>query len=273
MARTGAAFADLLSSVGQKDPKAGLVGSLSFGSAFWDARSPGKRPRELRPFQALGSGTLSAPATGGDLLIHLTSHRLDLNFEAGRAVVLQLEDAVEVLDEVHGFTYLDGRDLTGFIDGTANPKPDERSEVALIGDEDPDFAGGSYVLVQRYVHDLEAWAALPEKDQERVIGRTKPDSEELTDKPETAHISRVEIEEQGKELQIVRHSYPYGKVAGDSGLLFIAYARDLGIFEKMLGRMFGVAGDSQHDRLMDYTRAVSGAFFFTPSLERLKRMA
>lgn len=182
---------------------------------------------------------------------------------------------VAVLEEVEGFSYLDSRDLTGFIDGTANPKGEERMEVALIGDEDPDFAGGSYVLAQRYVHDLEKWSRLPVAEQEMVFGRTKPDSTELGEdkKPATAHISRVEIEEDGEELKIVRHSLPYGKASGESGLFFIAYSKDARIFEKMLSRMIGTAGDGLHDHLMDFTRAVSGAIFFVPPLEVLRRLA
>ena len=183
----------------------------------------------------------------------------------------QLGETVEVMDEVHGFQYLDSRDLTGFIDGTENPKGKGRAPVALIGAEDPAFAGGSYVFTQRYVHNLKKWATVPQKEQEKVIGRRKPDSKELSDKtkPPTAHISRVVIEEDGEELEIVRHSLPYGTVS-ESGSFFIAYSKTLDIPEKMLSRMMGATGDGLHDHLMDYTRAVSGATFFAPSLEVLK---
>ncbi len=183
----------------------------------------------------------------------------------------QLGGSVTVMEEVHGFRYLDSRDLTGFIDGTENPKGAERAEVALIGDEDPDFAGGSYAFTQRYVHDLKRWAAVPQAEQEATIGRRKTDSEELETKPPTAHISRVVIEEDGRELEIVRHSFPYGTVS-ESGLFFIAYSRTLDTTEKMLSRMMGTAGDGLHDHLMDYTRAVSGATFFAPSLPMLRAL-
>src|SRR5206468_1844421 len=177
-----------------------------------------------------------------------------------------LGDAVEVMDDVTGFRYLDGRDLTGFIDGTENPKGKGRAAAALIGAEDRDFAGGSYVYTQRYVHNLKKWAAVPLAEQEGAIGRRKRDSKELSDtvKLNTAHISRVVIEEDGEELEIVRHSFPYGTVS-EAGLFFIAYTKDLRITEQMLGRMMGAAGDRLHDRLMDFTRAVSGATFFAPS--------
>lgn len=169
----------------------------------------------------------------------------------------QLGEAVDVMDEVHGFRYLDSRDLTGFIDGTENPKGKARAAVALIDAEDPAFAGGSYVFTQRYIHNLKQWATVPQPEQEKVIGRKKRDSKELSEKakPPTAHISRVVIEEQGEELEIVRHSFPYGTVS-EAGLFFIAYTKDLSIPEKMLSRMLGTAGDGMHDHLMDHTRGV-----------------
>ncbi len=255
--------------------EAGLVSAVGFGSEYWDVLSPGKRPARLRPFKPLTAGGLSAPATGGDILIQLISRRHDLNFEVAARLRRELGEAVEVMDEVHGFRYLDTRDLTGFIDGTENPHtPEDRSDVALIGDEDPGFAGGSYVFTQRYVHNLKQWASLGTRDQELAIGRTKPDSEELPAdiKPPTAHISRAVIEENGQELQIVRHSFPYGNLS-EAGLFFIAYTRNLDIPEKMLRRIIGASGDGLHDRLMDFTQAVSGANFFAPSIEMLRSLA
>ncbi len=255
--------------------EAGMVSAVSFGPEFWDRLSPGRHPARMRPSTPISAGALDAPATGGDLLIHLISDRHDLNFEVAGRLRSELQPMVELMDEVHGFRYLDGRDLTGFIDGTENPHdPAERRAAALIGNEDPVFAGGSYVFTQRYVHNLAKWAGLGTRDQELAVGRTKPDSEELPAdvKPPTAHISRVVIEEHGEELQIVRHSFPYGNLA-EAGLFFIAYTRDLAIPDKMLRRMMGVAGDGLHDRLMDFTRAVSGANFFAPSLEMLGALA
>ena len=197
--------------------------------------------------------------------------RRDLCFELGFEIRQQLGGSVEVLDEVEGFRYLDSRDLTGFIDGTENPKGRRRARVALIGNEDPRFTGGSFVFTQRYVHDLARWNQLSRRDQEKVIGRSKRDSVELGEraKPPTAHISRVVIEENGEELEIVRHSLPYG-TPSECGLFFIAYNRNLDTLEKMLARMLGTTGDGHHDRLLDFTRAVSGATFFAPSLGLLR---
>jgi putative iron-dependent peroxidase len=274
VAKVAAGVPTLVEKVSAVDPRAKLVCTVSFGSEFWDVISPGKRPAGLRPFQAIDADGLRAPSTGGDVLIHILSKRHDLNFELALRIRNQLGDTVEVMDEVQGFQYLDSRDLTGFIDGTANPKgAKERIAVALIGDEDVAFVGGSYVFTQRYVHDLQKWATIPTKEQEKVIGRRKADSEELSEraKPPTAHISRVVIEENGEELEIVRHSFPYGTVS-EKGLFFIAYSKTLDIPEKMLSRMMGTSGDGFHDHLMDYTQAVSGANFFAPSLEVLKSL-
>ncbi len=259
--------------VGALDRRAKLVCTASLGPDFWDVVSPKKRPKGLRPFIAIDSGGKRAPNTGGDLLFHIISKRPDLNFELALRVMAELGDRVEVMDDVAGFRYLDSRDLTGFIDGTENPKGRERAAAALIGNEDAAFAGGSYVFTQRYVHALAQWATLALKEQEGAIGRRKRDSKELSDrvKPATAHISRVVIEEDGEELEIVRHSFPYGTVS-EAGLFFIAYTKDLRIPERMLARMMGTAGDGLHDHLMDFTRAVTGATFFAPSLQGLRSL-
>lgn len=272
--KVAAALPSLARKVGSIDPSAKLVCNIGFGSEFWDLISPEKRPRGLRPFKAIEMEGRRAPNTGGDLLFHIVSKRHDLNFELARKLRIELGDAVEVMEEVHGFRYLDSRDLTGFIDGTENPKGKDRAPAALIGKEDPAFAGGSFVFTQRYVHDLQKWSGVPEREQDKVIGRRKRDSKELPDgiKPPTSHIGRVVIEENGEELQIVRHSFPYGTLA-EAGLFFIAYCKTLDIPEKMLSRMMGTSGDGMHDHLMNFTRAVSGATFFAPSLQTMRWIA
>lgn len=274
VARVLAGTPALTTKLAAMERRAKLVSAVAIGSDFWDVVSPASRPAGLRPLKPLTADGLSAPATGGDLLFHIISRRHDLNFELALRLKAALGDTVEVMDEVHGFRYLDSRDLTGFIDGTENPKGKDRPAVALIGAEDRKFAGGSYVFTQRYVHNLKAWATLATKDQEGAIGRRKPDSKELSAKakPATAHIARVTIEEDGNELKIVRHSFPYGTVS-EAGLFFIAYCKTLDIPEKMLARMFGTSGDGMHDRLMEFTKAVSGANFFAPSIQTLRALA
>ena len=262
---------DLLANVIEKsDAESGLHCVFGFGSKAWDRMSPGKRPKGLHPFKAIRKGTRVAPSTGGDLFLHIASDRHDLNFELARKAANQLRPYVSSVEEVHGFRYLDSRDLTGFIDGTENPKGKGREEAAIIGPDDPDFAGGSYVAIQRYVHKLDKWEKLKTEDQEKVIGRTKSDSVALPEekKPPTSHIGRVVIEENGEELQILRQSYPYGN-SRESGLFFVAYTKSLGTFERMLSNMMGTSGDGLYDHLMGYTEARTGATFFIPSRELL----
>ncbi len=275
VARAAAGLEKLAASVRKLDKgKSKLVASVGFGPELWDRLSPGKKPRKLGPFIPERGPVYSAENTGGDLLFHILSDRHDLNLELAMRLRDVLGDRVTVMDEVHGFRYLDGRDLTGFIDGTENPKGKARGPAALIGREDPEFAGGSYVFTQRYVHNLAKWKKLSPADQERAIGRTRKNSTQLSAarKDPQAHISRVVIEENGAELQILRHSFPYGTTS-EAGLFFIAYTRDLDIPFKMLRRMLGVGGDRRHDLLMEIVKPVSGATFFVPSAQLLKRFA
>jgi putative iron-dependent peroxidase len=274
VAKVAAGVPALTAKIAATDARSRLVCTVGIGPELWDVVSPEKHPAALRRFRALEVDGRRAPNTGGDLLLHMLSKRHDLNWELAMRIRGSLGDRIEVMDEVHGFRYLDSRDLTGFIDGTENPKGKERAAAALIGDEDPAFAGGSYVFTQRYVHDLRRWATLSTEQQEKIIGRRKKDSKELPPdvKPPTAHIARTVIENNGDELEIVRHSFPYGTVS-EAGLFFIAYTRTLDVPERMLARMIGASDDGIHDRLMDFTRAVSGATFFAPSLKALKSLA
>jgi putative iron-dependent peroxidase len=246
---------------------------LGIGSELWDRLSPAHRPAGLRPFRPVKANGRVAPATGGDLFLQITSGRHDLNLDLAMGLVRRLQPVATMTEEIHGFRYRDSRDLTGFIDGTENPKGKARAAAALIGEEDRPFAAGSYVAVQRYVHDLERWRGLDDREQEQIIGRTKRESVELSKakKPQTAHISRVVIERDGAELQILRQSYPWGTVR-EAGLYFAAYTKSLDVFDLMLARMMGTTGDGLQDRLMEFSRAVTGATFFVPSLETISSL-
>ncbi len=243
-----------------------LACNVGFGAEFWSQLMPDEAPRELSPFEAIKGTGGSAPQTGGDLLLHIACDRRDMSYELAQRLRGILGDAFAIQLDVSGFRYFDSRDLTGFIDGTANPDPEERGEVVLIGDEDSSFAGGSYALAQRYVHNMAYWSRLSPEEQERAIGRKLEDGEELTgdDLPETAHKSRVEIEEDGHELKIMRVSSPYGDMS-EAGLFFLAFCKTPSTFKRMLERMFGTSGDGLSDRLQDFTRAESGAIFFIPA--------
>ncbi|MGL6258087.1 Dyp-type peroxidase [Vibrio sp. WXL210] len=249
----------------QSQPGAQLTLSIAFTHQFW-SQLDASMPKELVAFEPLGEGENTAPATDVDVLIHCHSQRPDLHFFVLRKFISMVEESVEIVDETNGFRYLDSRDMTDFVDGTENPEGAARQDVAII--PEGEFVGGSYVMVQRFIHNLPAWNRLNISAQEKVVGRTKPDSIELEDVPAQSHVGRVDIKEKGKGLKIVRHSLPYGSVSGDHGLLFIAYCNTLHNFQAMLNSMYGVT-DGKTDQLLRFTHAVTGAYFFAPSATML----
>jgi putative iron-dependent peroxidase len=207
-------------------------------------------------------------STPGDILFHLRAKRMDLCFELATQIMARLGDAVSPVDEVHGFRYFDDRDLIGFVDGTENPTGQAVVDATIIGDEDPAFTGGAYVIVQKYLHDLRKWNALSTEAQERIIGRTKLSNIELDDavKPTWAHNALTMIEEDGTQLQILRDNMPFGEAAkGEFGTYFIGYARSPQRIEQMLENMFVGRPPGNYDRLLDFSRAVTGTLFFVPS--------
>ncbi|MBN8110892.1 Dyp-type peroxidase [Vibrio vulnificus] len=259
----------LVEELNQSQPDAELTLSIAFSKSFWQQLDMAM-PAELIDFPVLVEGEIVAPSTDVDVLLHCHSKRHDLHFYLLRKLLSEVAEDITVVDETYGYRYLDSRDMTMFVDGTENPKAEKRAEVALI--PDGEFAGGSYVMVQRFEHNLPAWNRLNVSAQEKVIGRTKPDSIELDDVPAASHVGRVDIKEEGKGLKIVRHSLPYGSVTGSHGLLFIAYCHTLHNFKAMLESMYGVT-DGKTDQLLRFTKAVTGAYFFAPSKEMLSALA
>ncbi|NNN36697.1 Dyp-type peroxidase [Streptomyces sp. S3(2020)] len=243
------------------------------GSQAWDRLFCGPRPAELHPFRELKGPVHHAVSTPGDLLFHIRASRLDLCFALAAEIVARLGDAVTVRDEVHGFQYLDARDLLGFVDGTENPTGAAASAAVLIGDEDPDFTGGSYVIVQKYVHDITAWNALPVEAQEKIVGRRKLDGFELDDsvKPADSHVAlTVVTDPDGTELEILRDNMPFGAVGrGEFGTYFIGYARTPTVPETMLERMFLGTDDAAHDRILDFSTPLTGSLFHVPTADFL----
>jgi len=258
----------LVDELNGQQPGAELTVSIAFSKAFWQQFEQAM-PCELIDFPTLGDGEVVAPSTEVDVLIHCHSNRHDLHFYLLRKLMESVSESVEVVDETYGYRYLDSRDLTDFVDGTENPKAEQRQQVAMVAEGE--FAGGSYVMVQRFVHNLPAWNRLNVSAQEKVIGRTKLDSIELDDVPAASHVGRVDIKQEGKGLKIVRHSLPYGSVSGEHGLLFIAYCHTLHNFTAMLESMYGVT-DGKTDQLLRFTRAVTGAYFFAPSATMLQAL-
>lgn len=260
-------------SVGFRIPEGGLSVVVGVGSQMWDRLFAGPRPAELHPFVPLDGDKHHAPSTPGDLLFHLRASTMDLCFELAAKINDRLRGVSTVVDETHGFRYFERRDLLGFVDGTENPEEDEAEEAALVGDEDPHFTGGSYVIVQKYLHDLASWNSLTVEEQERVIGRTKLDDVELDDdvKPSNSHVAlNVILDENGEERQILRANMPFGSFGADEfGTYFIGYAATPDVTEQMLRNMFLGDPIGNYDRILDFSTAVTGSLFFCPSLQFL----
>jgi len=268
-------LAAIFRAVDFRDIEAGLSCVMGIGSDAWDQLFGAPRQAELHSFREIRAGVRHAVCTPGDLLFHIRAKRMDMCFEMATQIMARIGEAVSPVDEVHGFRYFDERDLLGFVDGTENPRGDEIAEAALIGDEDAVFAGGSYVIVQKYLHDLAAWNALPTEAQERIIGRTKLSDIELDDsvKPTSAHNALNTIVENGKEIQILRDNMPFGRAgSGEFGTYFIGYSRSPRTIEQMLENMFIGRPPGNYDRLLDFSRAVTGSLFFVPTATFLENL-
>jgi porphyrinogen peroxidase len=264
----GGDLASLLRAVGFRDIEAGLSCVMGFGSDAWNQLFGPPRPAELHVFREIRADARHAVSTPGDLLFHIRAKRMDLCFELATQIMTRIGDAVVPVDEVHGFRYFDDRDLIGFVDGTENPTGEAAIDAVLLGEEDAAFAGGSYVIVQKYLHDLEGWNALSTEAQEGIIGRKKLSDIELDDsvKPSSAHNALTTIVEDGKEIKILRDNMPFGRVAqGEFGTYFIGYSRSPRTIEQMLENMFIGRPPGNYDRLLDFSRAVTGNLFFAPS--------
>lgn len=263
----------LTRSVGFRVPDGGLACVVGLGSALWERLVGRPRPAGLHPFVELTGARHTAVATPGDLLFHIRAHRADLCFELAQRLVERMRGRAEVVDEVHGFKFFDERDLLGFVDGTENPEGVAAPAAALIGDEDPEFAGGSYVLVQRYLHDLVTWDALAVEEQERVVGRTKLNDIELPDddKPANSHVAlNTIVDDDGEQHQILRYNMPFGRVGdGEFGTYFIGYARTPDVLEQMLRNMFIGSPPGNYDRILDFSTAMTGSLFFVPTVDFL----
>jgi putative iron-dependent peroxidase len=260
-------------SVGFRIPEAQLTCVVGVGSAVWERLFGVPRPAGLHPFRELNGSRHSAPATAGDVLFHIRAHRLDMCFELAQLLTDRLNPYARVVDEVHGFRSFDDRDLLGFVDGTENPDGVAGRAAVLVGEDDPGFAGGSYVVVQKYLHDLETWNALTVEDQERVIGRTKLNDVELSDelKPANSHVAlNTIVDENGEQQQIMRFNMPFGRVgSGEFGTYFIGYVRSTEVIEEMLQNMFIGKPPGNYDRILDFSTAVTGNLFFVPTADFL----
>lgn len=277
-----AGLTDLTKSVAFRTQSVGddLINLVGIGSDLWDrlfsAEVP--KPAGLHPFRALRGSKHTAPSTPGDLLIHLRAESKQACFEMMRIMLRELGSAVRIEDEVEGFRYFDNRDLLGFVDGTANPDiGDPAEQVVSIGDEDPGYAGGSYVIVQKYTHDMTAWEELSTEEQEHVIGRTKLDDIEYGDdtQPTNSHVAvNTVLDDSGEEREIYRLNQPFGSFSDQEfGTYFIGYAGDVSITEQMLENMFLGTDGADYDRILDFSTAETGSLYFVPTADWLEGAA
>ena len=263
----------LVRTVGFRVPSAGLTLVTGIGPDAWDRLFAGPRPAELHRFKELQGERHRAVSTPGDLLFHIRSARTDVCFELAAQIMERLAGSVAVIDEVHGFKYFDDRDLLGFVDGTENPSGRAAAAAVVVGDEDREFAGSSYVIVQKYLHDLAAWNGLSVEAQEEAIGRRKLSNIELSDdaKPSNSHVALNTIfDPDGTQHQILRDNMAFGTIGqGEFGTYFIGYAATPTVIERMLENMFIGNPPGNHDRVLDFSRAVTGSLFFVPTADFL----
>lgn len=275
---TLAAIEDIAKSVSIRDSKANLVCTAAIGADAWESITERPRPRDLRTFPVYKGDKHATVSTSGDLFFHIRADRFDMCFEVEQQILNPLRGAVRVVDETIGFRYFDTRDLLGFVDGTANPVGgDILGAVLVTVQDDPAAAGGSYVVIQKYLHDLARWNALDVKTQESIVGRRKFENTELNDvtSGQKAHKTLTSIEdEQGEEQVILRDNMPFGSPAsGQLGTYFIGYSRKLWVMERMLERMFVGDPPGMHDRILDYSTPITGVTFFAPRASFLKSLA
>jgi putative iron-dependent peroxidase len=265
----------LVRSIGHRSSEGELSCVIGFGSTAWDKLFGLPRPMELHPFQEILAEGRHAVSTPGDILFHIRAQRMDLCFELASQVMARLGAAVSVADEVHGFRYFDSRGLIGFVDGTENPGGQAAFDATLIGDEDPQFRAGSYVIVQKYLHDMDKWNAISTEEQERIIGRTKLTDIELDEsvQPTFSHVALNKVVENGEEVKILRDNMPFGQAgSGEFGTYFIGYSRSPRTVERMLQNMFIGNPPGNYDRLLDTSHPVTGGLFFVPSATFLENV-
>ncbi|MBU3002188.1 Dyp-type peroxidase [Paraglaciecola arctica] len=266
---------DLFTHFDEEYYEAMVSGVVAIGTEYWYELYPDIIPQELAPFPAMNCDDRSAPNSPGDLFIQVKADRIDICHAIGIEIMQLLKPHVDLYEEVRGFRYLDGRDLTGFVEGTENPRGMHKFDVALVGDNDPDFAGGSYIHVQRYRHNMTKWQLLPTSSQEDIIGRSKTDNVEIVSdkKASFAHTKRTNLkDDKSKSIEMLRQSMPYGDMS-IQGLYFVSCANSPEPFKKMLKSMIFGDEEGSYDKLLDFTIAETGGAFFAPSVTFIKRQA
>ena len=269
---------ELTRAVSFRHNDAELIAVVGLGSEMWGRMTSARKPKDLHPFPELRGAKHAAPSTPGDVFLHVRGREMGMCWELARIVLAKLGGDVEVEDEVQGFRYFDNRDFLGFVDGTENPEgSDAERAVRISAEEDPDYAGGSYVHVQRYRHLIEDWEALSTEEQERVIGRTKLDDVELEDdaQPDNSHVALNDVEDDdGEDQDIFRLNMPFGSLKdGEVGTFFIGYSGRTWVTEQMLKNMFLGSPEGNYDRILDFSIPETGTLFFIPSVAQLEGLA
>lgn len=254
------------------DKKASCVLGISY-SAWLHLNLPKPLPKELKVFEPIVGAKHTAVATEADLHFHIRADEKSLAYDMASELSAVLHNIANCIVEVQGFRYWDSRSILGFVDGTENPHGDDRAYFAVINEQDEQYKGGSYLFVQKYIHDLKAWNALSIPDQERVIGRSKEHDIEMSDevKPKNAHSALANV---GDDLKVVRDNMPFGSVtSNEMGTYFICYASTFTTVEKMLTQMFIGNPPGNYDRILDFSTPKTGTLFFVPSLDLLKEFS
>ena len=250
-----------------------LTGMVAIGANFWTEVYPGFIPTELAPFPDMQCEDRTAPATPCDLFIQIRADRLDICHAVGMEVMELLRLHVELVEQVRGFRYLDGRDLNGYIYAPDNPRGRQRRKVGLINDEQNEFVAGSYVHVQRYRHDLRRWESLSTRQQEQVMGLTREHNLVSQEQNPMSHCIRACVKSADDDLPgLIKQGMPYGDLS-TQGLFFVSCGASAQPFKAMLhSQVFGT-GDGDYDRWLDYTSAENGAAFFAPSVTFIREHA
>ena len=265
---------NLNNSVADRFPEGRASVTIGISHSAWLSLGlPKPLPKELKDFQPIKGSKHTAVATEGDLHFHIRAHNQSLAYDMAATINEVMQPIADCIVNVQGFRYWDGRAIIGFVDGTENPRGAEREQFAVVGDEDPDYQGGSYLFVQKYVHDMNAWRALPVSEQEKVIGRSKEMDIEMDDdtKPSNSHSALANV---GDDLKVVRDNMPFhDPISHQMGTYFICYANTFSTVEKMLTNMFIGNPAGNYDRLLDFSTAETGTLFFVPSLDMLDEFA
>ncbi|MBF7073744.1 Dyp-type peroxidase [Glaciecola sp. MH2013] len=250
-----------------------VSGVIGVGANFWPELYPNAMPQELSAFPDMQCEDRCAPVLPCDLFIQIRADRLDICHAIGIQVLELLRVHVELVEQVSAFRYLDGRDLTGFMVTEDNPRGMKKFDISIVGDTDPEFRGGSYIHIQRFRHDMTRWNALSLRRQEAIMGKTKEHSLPLVDTGRSSHTFRTKLTgPTGDYPSLLKQSMPYGDMLVQ-GLFYVSCANNSKSFREMLySRIFGDEM-GHYDRLLDYSNAETGAAFFAPSIQFIKKSA